>query len=700
VFLNFNKFFYASVLFAVVLFSHFSFGQKREVDSLKSSIQLLENNENFSPDKPYIDLLNRAGELYYNLNPDSTFLLGMKSLEASEKVGYKDGIVDAYRNIGAFYNIRGEYTQAMNYFNEGLSLAEENEYWLGMANIYNSMGLNHYDRGNFSEAVAHYLQALEIKERHLSENEQSKTLSNLGLVFSDMDEYEQALNFHNRALEIRKKLNNKLGMASSLANIGLIYKKKGDLEEALESFTSTLEIGKELKNNQLASVSHFNLGEILLSQGDYEGSLFHFEAALEVDTEMEDKAGISDDLLGIGEVKAKLGNLAEARKSIQRSLDLSMESGIKSNIAKSHLLLSEIFEKEKNSREALYHFKLHTAYKDSVLNLESEKQIQEIAAKYEFDKKEAAMRQEQREVDLENEKLMEKRLRIGFSIILVILLIAFFIALRSIRYQVKAKTLVTQQKNSLEALNKKILQQKKEIEQVAKKLFEVNKTKDKLFSIVGHDLKSPINSLKGLMQYVVDEKLSQDEFLLVSTQLRNEVEHVHFTLINLLHWAKSQMKGIVTDTEKVSVNRILQENINLYKPVSETKQIQIEDHLIPETNCLADREQCNLIIRNLLNNALKFTNRGGKITVCSKKINDTHWEISIQDNGIGMDKQTVSKLFQPVIRGKQKYGTAGEKGTGLGLQLTKDFILKNGGDIQVTSEPGKGSTFSFTLPMA
>ncbi|WP_245802886.1 tetratricopeptide repeat-containing sensor histidine kinase [Cyclobacterium lianum] len=699
-FLDFRKFFSASVLLILVLISGFSLAQRAEIESLLSRVRDFEDKENFSPDKPYIDALNRLGELYYNLDPDSTFLLGMKSLQASEKAGYQDGIVDAYRNIGAFHNIRGQYAQAMNYFEEGLNLAGENQYWLGMANIYNSMGLNHYDRGNYQEAVTLYLKALEIKEKHLSEYEQSKTLSNLGLVFSDMGDFDQALNFHNRALDIRKRANNKLGMASSLANIGLIYKKKGKLDEALASYTTTLEIGETIENGQLIAVSHFNLGDILLQQEDLEGALYHFEAALELDSNVDDIAAISSDLLGIGEALVRQENLSEAKRSVQRSLDLALESDIKTNLEKGHDLLHQIYEKQGNNRAALYHFKQHTSYRDSLRNLESERQIREMAAKYEFDKKEAALRQEQREKELENEKLMERRLRIGFSIILVILLIAFFIALKSVRYQTKARNLLTRQKDKLESLNKKILHQKKETEQVARQLIEVNKTKDKLFSIVGHDLKSPINSLKGLMQYAVDEKLSQEEFLLVSAQLRNEVEHVHFTLINLLHWAKNQMKGIVTEAEKVSVNKILQENINLYKPVSEIKQIQVLDQLDPETNCLADKEQCNLIVRNLLNNALKFTNRGGEIIVKSQKSGDTHWEISIQDNGIGMDRQTLSKLFQPVFKGKQRYGTSGEKGTGLGLQLSRDFILKNGGDIKVSSEPGKGSTFTFTLPAA
>ncbi|WP_375586035.1 tetratricopeptide repeat protein [Cyclobacterium xiamenense] len=667
---------------------------------MKWQLQDIERRENFSPNKSYIDLINRLGELYYNVDPDSTFLLGMKSLNASEKIGYLEGMVDAYRNIGASHNVRGDYEQAMGFFEEALGMAKKNQYWKGLANTYNSMGLSYHDRGILDKSVDTYYQALEIKERHLSKIEQSSTLSNLGLVFLDLGDTDKALDYHQRALEIRREANNPLGIASSMLNLGDVYMHTGAYERALENFQSTLAIGKKMDNKQLVSVSHFNMGEIALIQKNYPEALFHFESSLSLDQERNDKAGTAEDYLGIGEAQMNLGKLYAARDAFQKSLEMAMESNLKSVLQQAHLLLSELNELQKKPTEALYHFKLHKAYQDSILNQETDKKIQKLAAEYDFEKKQAELVRQQRENELLNEARMEQRLRIGTTIILVILLIAFFVALRSIRYQVKARGVVTRQKNELEKLNKKILQQKNEIEKVANQLFEVNQTKDKLFSIVGHDLKSPINSLKGLMQYVVDEKLSQEEFLLVSAQLRDEVEQVHFTLINLLHWAKSQMKGIVTDTEKVSLNKVVKENIGLYKPVSEAKDITILDQLSPRTNCLADREQCNLIVRNLLNNALKFTNRGGQVSISSNKINDSFWEISIQDDGIGMDNTTLSRLFTPVLKEKHRYGTAGEKGTGLGLQLTKDFIHKNGGEIHVESEPGKGSKFTFTLPIA
>ncbi|MEX0882886.1 MAG: tetratricopeptide repeat-containing sensor histidine kinase [Cyclobacteriaceae bacterium] len=697
---TFHKFFFLTLFAFQILENTNTFGQSSQIDSLKKELKKLERQENFNYNAPYIDLLNRLGELYYNINPDSTLAFGKLALKYSEISEYLEGKADAYRNMGAYYNLRGDYERAMEFFNYGLPIAESINYWLGLGNIYSSIGLNFYEQGKLSEAVNYYLKALEIKENYLPEKEKSSTLNNLGLVFTDLEDYERALSYHHEVLAIRERGNDKMGMASTLGNIGLVFKEQGKLQEALESYHSSLKIGEELSNMQLISVSHYNIGDIQLERGLNKEALVHFEAALKIDKNLGDKVGMGYDYLGLGESYFNLGNLGKALASSKEGLYISIESKIKRNISNSHLLLSKIYEEQGNPGSALYHFKLHKSFEDSILNIQSENKIREMEAKYEFNKKEAELKQAQREQELEREQEMEKLIRFWMTILLLVILVAFFIAIRSIKSQRKARLLVTKQKNELEKLNKEILRQKEETEKVAKDLFEVNQTKDKLFGIVGHDLKSPINSLKGLMQYVVDENLSQEEFLLVSKQLRNEVEQVHFTLINLLQWAKSQMKGIMTEIEKVSINRIMEENLNLYKPVAEVKKIKINNHLLPHTNCMADREHVHLILRNLINNSLKFTNVNGQINIYSQLKGDKYWEISVEDNGVGMGPDILSNLFKPIIEERKRYGTAGEKGTGLGLQLTKDFILKNEGEINVESELGKGSKFTFTLPKA
>lgn len=697
---KFITIFFTATMLPVILATWSLWAYTDTIQSQVDLLQDLENRENFSPTIEFIDLLNHLGEIYYHRNPDSLYLLAMKSLKASEQIDYKAGQVDAYRNIGAYHNLKGEYKQALSYFEEGLSLAEKEKYWTGLANLYNSMGLNAYERGNYSDAVTQYLQALKIKEEHLSPLEQSKTLNNLGLVFTDLGDIEKALNYHTRALKIREANNDQTGIASSKINIALINKKIGELEKAMSQFESTLELGLKTKNKQLISVSYFNIGELFLILGENKHAFTNFEKAFIVDKERDDRVGIGYDLLGMGKAKLNMNQLQKAKEYIQESLEIFVESDNKSNIDKSHLLLSKLFEKANNHVKALYHFKLHKLYQDSIINLEISKQIQEISSKYESDKKETEFLQQQKEKDLLNEKRMAQNIRNGVFVILIILLIAFILAIRSIKAQVKAKALVTSQRNEYKKLNKKLLLQKEENEKITQQLFQVNETKDKIFSIVGHDLKSPITSLKGLMQYVVDENLDQKEFMLVSKQLRNEVEQVHFTLVNLLNWAKGQMRGIVTYPAIISMHELVQQNISLNEPISKNKNIEIIDKLEENTFCYADKDQISLALRNVLNNALKFTPKGGKIIISSKKSEKGFWEISIKDNGIGMPEEILKNLFSKDPNNKQQYGTEGEKGTGLGLQLTNDFIKKNGGDISVTSKPGKGTTFTFTIPLA
>lgn len=696
--LNFKITFSIAAFLSVVLATHSLWARTDTIQSQIDRLQALENRENFSPTIGYIDQLNRLGERYYHRNPDSLYLLAMKSLNASEQIDYTAGKVDAYRNIGAYHNLKGEYTQALSYFEEGLKLAEKEEYWLGLGNLYNSMGLNAYERGNYSDAVTHYLQALKIKEEHLPKLEQSKTLNNLGLLFMDFGDIDKALAYHTKALKIREEFNDETGIASSKINIALINKEKGELEEALKQFTAALEIGLRQKNKQLISVSYFNIGELSLIKKDNRNALDFFEKAFLVDKERDDRVGIGFDLLGMGEARLNLNQLQGARENIQESLKIFVESNIKSNIDKSHLLLSEVFEKMNDHAQALHHFKLHKLYQDSIVNLEKTKQIQEISVKYEFNKKETELLQQQKEKELLAEKKMAQKIRNGVSVILIILLIAFILAIRSIKSQIKAKAMVVRQKNEFEKLNLSLLQQKNENEKITNQLFQVNETKDKIFSIIGHDLKSPITSLKGLMQYVVDENLDQKEFLSVSKQLRNEVEQVHFTLVNLLNWAKGQMRGIVTKPVTISMHQLVKENISLSEPISKNKQIEIINELEENTICFADKDQISLALRNILNNSLKFTPKGGKIVISSKKHGQNFWKISIKDNGIGMSKEILNSLFSKKFEGKQQYGTDGEKGTGIGLQLTKDFIEKNGGKVKVISELGGGTTFTFTIP--
>lgn len=256
----------------------------------------------------------------------------------------------------------------------------------------------------------------------------------------------------------------------------------------------------------------------------------------------------------------------------------------------------------------------------------------------------------------------------------------------------------------LEAANEELIQSNEELmlttEQLdtqGQQLKELIHTKDRLFAIISHDLRSPINSLKGLMSLMWGQNISAEEFFKFSKNLKHGIEHAHFMLNNLLDWANSQFHGMKTKPKQVELAALAFENKLLLQDLSQNKNIQIIIDIESDIEVYADEDHVNLVIRNLLSNALKFTETGGEVRLCAT-IKNKYCEISVADTGIGMSEQLLKNLFNEQSSNSHM-GTDGEKGVGLGLILCKDFVEKNGGKIWVESKEGKGTTFYFTLPL-
>ncbi|SFF02966.1 Signal transduction histidine kinase [Thermoflexibacter ruber] len=231
----------------------------------------------------------------------------------------------------------------------------------------------------------------------------------------------------------------------------------------------------------------------------------------------------------------------------------------------------------------------------------------------------------------------------------------------------------------------------------SEKLAQANATKDKLFSIIGHDLRSPINTLLNLLDVISKGFISVEEFQQLLPKVHQNVKTVHHTLENLLQWSYSQMQGIKSAPKQVELHEIVLENIALFTEAAQNKEIQLIYDVPSDYVVFADENQTRLIIRNLLNNAIKFTKKGGTISVFAKR-EGNFIVLTIKDTGVGMSEEQVASLFKNNTS-FSTYGTSGEKGTGLGLMLCKEMVEQNKGKICVESELGKGSAFIFSLPM-
>jgi PAS domain S-box-containing protein len=227
-------------------------------------------------------------------------------------------------------------------------------------------------------------------------------------------------------------------------------------------------------------------------------------------------------------------------------------------------------------------------------------------------------------------------------------------------------------------------------------LKELNATKDKLFSIIAHDLRSPFNNIIGLSDLLLENIISFEESEKYIKILNSSAKNTLVLLDNLLNWAKSKTGHLRFKPENILFSEIILKNISLNRLLAETKNISINYFSSDDVEVYADENMLKTVLRNLISNAIKFTNVGGNIKIYAILKQD-HVEITISDNGIGMNEKKRKSLFD--ISSKTTLGTANENGSGLGLVLCKEFVMKNKGEIWVESEEGKGSSFKFTLPL-
>lgn len=233
------------------------------------------------------------------------------------------------------------------------------------------------------------------------------------------------------------------------------------------------------------------------------------------------------------------------------------------------------------------------------------------------------------------------------------------------------------------------------LKEQAVELVELNTLNNKLFSVISHDLKAPMYALRNFFMSAKELKLPAREIRAMLPDVINDLNYTTGLMENLLHWAKSQMQSNGVRPQELSVNDLIEENVNLLRIQADAKGIQIESKTELPVYAHADKDMVNLVLRNLISNAIKYTPMGGKVTIGTHE-HDQFAEVFIQDTGRGISRDEMRKINENNFYTTK--GTASEAGTGLGLMLCREFLERNNGRMMIESEPGQGSTFSFTLP--
>ncbi|MEL6652259.1 MAG: two-component regulator propeller domain-containing protein, partial [Bacteroidota bacterium] len=276
--------------------------------------------------------------------------------------------------------------------------------------------------------------------------------------------------------------------------------------------------------------------------------------------------------------------------------------------------------------------------------------------------------------------------------------IGFFLILVQIRFAI-IKAQKRQLAMRVAAQTESLRQQKEEIERQAEQLSLANQQKTKLFSIISHDLRSPIYSLKGIVKLLDVGILKAEDLYRIKGDINRKIDNIGQVMENLLDWSVSQLEGEKVSRSDFDLREISQEITQLYEPLATEKEIQLANRIHESTMVYADPNQLRVILRNLLGNALKFTPANGTVSLRTDFYTPDLVHISVSDTGQGICPTQIKHLFSFADKQSTR-GTAGEKGVGLGLILVREYVEKNGGEIEVESEPGVGTTFRFSLPLA
>ena len=644
--------------------------------------------------------LNNIGNIYRSQGNDPQALTSyQKSLEIREKLGDKAGMAICLNNIGNIYRSQTNYPKALEYYQKSLAIREKFADKRGMASSLNNIGLVYEEQADYPKALEYHQKSLKIKEQIGDKKGVGNSLNNIGTIYLSQSNYPEAFTYYQKSLEIREKIGDKYGIAYILHDLAKYYQKTDNYEKSIEYALRSLQIAQEIKAPEEIRTAAEILSQTYKLKQDYLKALSYYElykqtndslvnvektkaiANLEAKVEVQKKEGEIDILNKNQALLEKDNQLQKIENERQRNARFALEKQ-----AEADRLLA-LAQHEKDQRK-----------QDSLLAVATQRQLE--ADKLKANEKALQAENKARSLEVLKEKeAKEFQQKINYSILLglsMMVLLSFFIY-RAKQQALKAKRKVETQNQEISHQKEEISLQNEVLELKTKELEKVSRTKDKLFAIIGHDLRSPIASLHSLLTLITIGNLSKDQLDTFSKALLERVDNTIFTLDNLLHWANSQMKGMESQPKTTILADLAKENFNFMQSIAEGKKINL-DNLIPaQAKAWADTNQINLVFRNLISNALKFTPEHGNITL-KASLRDNYWEIAVQDTGIGIPEAARVKIFQH----KQYFstqGTKGEQGTGLGLQLCQEFVEKNGGKIWVESEQGKGTTFFFTLPI-
>ncbi|MES2419129.1 MAG: tetratricopeptide repeat-containing sensor histidine kinase [Bacteroidota bacterium] len=671
-----------------------AFAQKSRVEELLG--QLNKNN----PDTIQIRIMRKLSAAYSAVDPIKKFYYANQFRLLAEKNGIDSLVATAYLDMGISYGIRGNLDSALYYFNIGFEKSKAINYAMGIAKSYANIGYA-YDRlEKKKEAVQYYEEALKIYKKLNLKRNINQSITNIGSIYFDLGDYKTADSYFQQVLEnVLENPNDEIGLGNALFSLGNSNRKLGNSKKSLEYYQRSLAIRQKIGDLNGIALSNWGIGQSYINKEDYQRALGYLEVALKNNRALKDSYQESIVLMALSHAYLGLEDYKNAEQTANLALLRAKESKAQTIVSEALSLMVEVKKAQNKFAEALRFQSDYIAVNDSLNKTETKKDV---------------IINDLHRVNSDNKNLEKKNKTItsknsdyvfvisvitGLLIVVAILLALYYkrnLEKKAINNLLqKQKQEIADVNEELSALNEELTVQMDIVSAQNIELEKLNKVKNKFFSIVSHDLRSPMTTLKTLFELYHKGDLTEKELNGLLIRLEDTIYTTATFLDNLLEWSKSQLEGMVVNSSAVEIHHIVEENIKLMDSQIKLKALKVENKILPDIMVFADPNMINIVVRNILSNAIKFCNTNDQVTF-NAQLNNGKVVCSISDSGPGISDKDKENLFN--LAHTISTGTSGEKGYHIGLILCKDMILQNNGDIRVESELGKGTTFYITLP--
>jgi two-component system, sensor histidine kinase and response regulator len=578
-----------------------------------------------------------------------------------------------------YANILGnqsEYEQALAVYDSLSVQAEAEDDHYRRAYVALNKGIIYRRTGQHGKCLEEYVKGLAAARESKHIGMQATVLQNMGVFYNTIAEYNQAQERLKEALQLYTQDNNERGKAMVAANLGISLKNLGQTDSALVYYkvaANSMEQEGDLYN--FAKMKS-NIGQLYIALGTYDTAAAYLKEAI---TMMEAQNNFSD-LINTLNAQADLQNrfkqFEAARSSASRAAMLAEEkqSWFGARNAFDYLSIAE--ENLGNFKAALEAHRKSVLYNDSLNSEEQQELLAEMQTKYEAEKKDLELLSKDNELALQSAEL-----QLVYNTALLLLLVIGILVFNFVR---------------IRNLNRRLSLQGKQLEDKNLALANMGEFKDRLLTIISHDVRNPLIGLKSILALQASGAISQEEFDEWNIEATKRIDAALSMLGNLLEWSKSQLVGLKPFVEEFSGELFMRELIEQVQYQAALKGVTLKWEVAPNLVCHTDRHMLRTSAYNLISNAIKFSNKSEVVQIDLFK-QGGELTLRVIDQGIGMSAEQLERVRNPQDI-YSTYGTENEKGTGIGLVLAYDLVAAMGGRVEVQSTLGEGSTFTLFLP--